>query len=173
MKVIFLDRDGTLNEDKGYTYKIDDFKLVDGVVDGLIKLKNDGFEFIIVTNQSGIGRELYSEKDMKIFNNYLVEFLKNEGITFLGIYYCPHRPDDNCLCRKPKIGLFKEIKKDYPLIKLEKSYMIGDNLSDLDFGNKIGVKTILLGNNKKDDNIKPDFVVKDLIEAAEVIRFIK
>jgi D-glycero-D-manno-heptose 1,7-bisphosphate phosphatase len=166
MKVIFLDRDGTINYDEGYTYKIKDFKLLDNVVEGLLKFKEEGFKFVIVSNQSGIGRGLYSENEMKLFNDNLKKTLSDKGIEILGIYFCPHVPKDCCICRKPNTGLFSKIIKDFPDIEIEKSFMIGDKFSDIEFGNKIGVKSIWLSKEYSD---KHEFVAKDLIEATRYI----
>ena len=99
-KAIYLDRDGCLNEDQGYVHKVEHFKLLPGVVEGLKKLSGE-FIFFIITNQSGIGRGIHTENDMHNFNGKLLSELKEEGIEIKKVYYCPHIPEDLCGCRKP------------------------------------------------------------------------
>ena len=96
-KAAFLDRDGTLVEDIGYHHKIEDFKLIPNVIEGLKLLKD--YKLFIVTNQSGIGLGFYKLKDFKNFNNHLLEELKKHKIKIEKIYYCQHKPEDNCECR--------------------------------------------------------------------------
>ncbi len=109
-KAAFMDRDGVLTEDVGYHYKIEDFKLIPNVIKGLKSLKN--FKFFIVTNQSGIGRGYYTLKDFKDFNDHLIKELKKHNIKIEKTYVCPHQPEDNCECRKPKAQLIKDAAKD-------------------------------------------------------------
>ncbi|MCX7942303.1 MAG: HAD-IIIA family hydrolase [Dictyoglomaceae bacterium] len=161
-KAVFLDRDGTLNEDKGYTYKIEDLVILPKVVDGL-KLLQGKFLLIVVTNQSGVERGYYTEKDVEKFNNYLYLALAREGIYIDDFYYCPYIEGD---CRKPNTGMLLQAQKDWN-IDLSKSYIIGDKESDVLAGKRVGCKTILIG--KTFSNVIPDFYAKDLLESAEWI----
>ncbi len=106
-KAIFLDRDGVINEDTGYVYKIEDFKIIDGVFEALIDLKSVGYLLIIVTGQSGIGRSYYTEDDYQKLTDYMLNTLSTKGINISKVYYCPHAPEDNCNCRKPKPGMLE------------------------------------------------------------------
>jgi len=174
-KAIFLDRDGTLNEDTMYPYKLEDFKLLPGVLDGLKRLKDD-FIFVIVTNQSGIGRGIFTERDMNTFNEKLLEELKKENIEIKKIYHCPHTPEEVCSCRKPSTKYIKAAAKEFG-IDIKKSWTLGDHAHDIEMGIKAGTTTVYLltGHGKKhfDDlekhNIKPDFIAENFVEATEFI----
>jgi len=117
-KAVFLDRDGTLNIDPGYVRKIEDFELYPNVIKALKLLKN--FQLFIITNQSGIGRGYYTEKDFHKFNNHLIAELRKEGINIKETFYCPHHPDEECDCRKPSTRFIKEAAKKYLLHAMEK-----------------------------------------------------
>ncbi len=165
-KAVFLDRDGVIVEDVGYHYKIEDFKLIPNAVEGLKLLKD--FKLFFVTNQSGIGRGYYTIKDFKNFNNHLIKELKKHGIKIDKTYYCPHTPDDNCDCRKPKTKLIKDAEKEFG-IDLKKSFVIGDRKKDIEMGKNAGCKTILVltGKEKSGDGINADYTAKDLVDAAK------
>lgn len=161
-RAIFLDRDGTINEDKGYTYKIEDLVILPKVVEGL-KLLQKKFLLIVVTNQSGVERGYYSEKDMGNFNNYLYLILAKEGVYIDDFYYCPYLEGE---CRKPNIGMLIRAQRDWN-IDISRSYVIGDKESDILTGKRVVCKTILIG--EKTSGIQPDFYAKDLLESAEWI----
>ena len=148
-KVVFLDRDGTLNFDNGHTHKISDFKLIDGVNEALKNLQDNGYKLIIVTNQAGIGRGLFSEEDYLKFRNYMHGKLKERGILIFAEYFCPHHPErgvgkylSNCNCRKPKTGMFETAAKEFNL-DLNDCWMIGDKLSDIEAGKNAGCKQFM------------------------------
>ncbi len=174
-KAIILDRDGTLIEDKNYAYKIEDFELLEGVIEGL-KLLKKNFLFFIVTNQSGIGRGYYTNHDFQNFNNHLVYVLKEHQIEILKTYFCPHLREDDCECRKPKTKYIDDIIKDFN-VDINKSWMIGDHPSDIQFGINAGCKTIFLTTGHGDKHldeleslgIKPTQVCDNFLEAAKEI----
>jgi len=174
-KAIFLDRDGTLNEDTMYPHKIEDFKMLPGVTEGLTKLK-DTYIFIIITNQSGIGRGIFKEKDMHTFNDKLLEELKKDDINIKHIFFCPHTPQQVCQCRKPSIKSIKEAALIFD-IDISQSWVIGDHPHDVEMGILAGTKSVYLltGHGEKhaydlkDNNIRPSFVAKDFLEAADFI----
>jgi len=171
-KAIFLDRDGTLTHEYGYAHKIENFRLLPNVVKALKLLKNK-FKLFIVTNQSGIGRGYFTYDDLEKFNSHMLDELKKNDIKIEKTYVCPHSPEDNCSCRKPSERFVKEAKKEFN-IDLGKSYVIGDKSFDIEMGHRAGCKNILVltGYGKKHLNhlkTKPDFVAKDLLEAAEWI----
>ena len=166
---VFLDRDGSIVEDKGYTYRLEDYKLIPNAVEGLKLLKD--YKLIIVTNQSGIGRGYFAMEDFEKFNNHLILELKKHNIKIEKTYVCPHNPEDNCDCRKPKTKLIKDAAKEFN-IDLSKSFMIGDKNIDIQMGKNAGVKTILVltGNGMKEkENSNADYIAKDLVEAAKWI----
>lgn len=166
-KAVFLDRDGTINEDIGFPHKIEHFKLLPGVCEGLIKLQSAEYKLIIITNQSGIGRGVYRLEDFYAFNNHLVKILNQNGINISRTYYCPHHPDDNCECRKPKPKLIQDAAKDLNL-DISSSWMIGDKLSDIQMGENAGCQgAVLLDPKYVQDINKPK--LKNLIEAADYI----
>jgi len=175
-KAIILDRDGTLIEDKDFAYKVEDFELLPGVIEGL-KLIQQDFLLFIVTNQSGIGRGYYSESDFFKFNNHLIKVLEENQIKIEETFYCPHIKEENCECRKPKIKYIKDIVEDWN-VNIEKSWMIGDHPSDISFGINGGCKTVYMitGHGKKhvrDLEVKgiiPTLVHSNFLEAVEEIR---
>jgi D-glycero-D-manno-heptose 1,7-bisphosphate phosphatase len=145
MKVIFFDRDGVINVDYGYVYKIEDFVFKEGIFSLLNHLKKKEYQFCIITNQSGIGRGFFGVNDLNKLNKYIIsEFKKNE-IELLNISYCPHLPKDNCNCRKPKPEMVKKIIKRYN-VDIKESWFIGDKESDIICANNAGIyNTIKIG----------------------------
>lgn len=179
-KVIFLDRDGTINIEKSYLHKWEDFEFEKNAIEGLKELKNLGYEFIVVTNQSGIGRGYYTEEDLVTLNNQMTEKLKEFGIEILECFYCPHHPEKgigkykvDCNCRKPNPGMLLEGIKKYD-VDIENSFMIGDKKGDLEAGKKAGLKSILVltGYGKKiEEEVKGNYLIaKDLLEVVTILK---
>ena len=148
-KAIFLDRDGTINVEKDYIYKSEDLVFEEGTIEALKTFKNLGYILIVVSNQSGIARGYFTEKDLNIFNNSMNEILKKNGVEITEFYCCPHHPDGIgeykkvCECRKPNNKMIEEAIKKYNIDR-EKSYMIGDKTSDIGAGLKSNLKTVLV-----------------------------
>ncbi len=148
-KVAFLDRDGVINEDKGYVHLWKDFSFCKGSIIGLKNLIDLKFKIIIITNQSGIDRGIFSEKQYFNLTKLMEEELNKNNIKITGIYHCPHHPEysepdfRNCKCRKPKPGLFKEAIKDFK-ITVKDSIAIGDNERDLLAAKSAGIKNRFL-----------------------------
>ena len=148
-KAIFLDRDGTINVEKDYIYKSEDLVFEEGTIEALKTFKNLGYILIVVSNQSGIARGYFTEKDLNIFNNNMNEILKKNGVEITEFYCCPHHPDGIgeykkvCECRKPNNKMIEEAIKKYSIDR-EKSYMIGDKTSDIGAGLKSKLKTVLV-----------------------------
>ena len=148
-KVIFLDRDGTINVEKDYIYKSEDLVFEEGSIEALKTFKNLGYILIVVSNQSGIARGYFTEADLNIFNNNMNEILKKNGVEITEFYCCPHHPDGIgkykkvCECRKPNNKMIEDAIKKYNIDR-EKSYMIGDKISDIGAGLKSNLKTVLV-----------------------------
>ena len=148
-KAIFLDRDGTINVEKDYIYKSEDLVFEERTIEALKTFKNLGYILIVVSNQSGIARGYFTEKDLNIFNNNMNEILKKNGVGITEFYCCPHHPDGIgeykkvCECRKPNNKMIEEAIKKYNIDR-EKSYMIGDKTSDIGAGLKSKLKTVLV-----------------------------
>lgn len=144
-KALFLDRDGVINKDLGYVYKIEDFYPVDGIYNLCKKFQNEGYKIIVVTNQSGIAREYYSQKDFEILSNWMLESFLEKGIKINGVYFCPHHPDINgdCDCRKPKPGMFIRAMEEHN-VDLSKSVMYGDKKTDIEAAENAGLKKAFL-----------------------------
>ena len=149
---IFLDRDGTINVEKEYLFKKEDFEYMPGVADGLRELSDMGFLLVIVTNQSGIARGYYTEEDFRKLNDWMLADLEGKKIKIAGVYYCPHyvggivpRYAVGCNCRKPLTGLFHRAQKELG-IDMDRSFAVGDKMRDLAICNESGVRGVLLGN---------------------------
>lgn len=173
-KAIFFDRDGVLVKDPGYVHKLEDFKLYNGVIKSLKKLKE--FKLFIITNQSGIGRGYYTLNDFNGFNNHLIDLLNKDDINIIKTYYCPHHPEDNCDCRKPSNKFLMEAACEYHL-DINSSFVIGDHPSDIEMASKSGCKSILMltGHGKKHFNIlqekrlTPNFIAKNIKQAVDYV----
>ena len=166
---VFIDRDGVIVEDPGYVHKFEDFKIIKNAIEGLKLLKD--YKLIIVTNQSGIGRGIYTTNDFLKFNNHLIKELEKNKIKIAKTYCCPHKPEDNCECRKPRIKFLNDAEKEFK-VDLKKSFVIGDRKSDFELGRNAGCKTIhvMTGNGiHARDDVKPDYFAEDLFDAAKWI----
>lgn len=147
---VFLDRDGTINVEKNYLYRIEEFEYKPGVIEGLKKLDDMGFILVIITNQSGIARGIYTEEDFRKLNGWMLVDLEDKGVKISGVYHCPHHPRGRvpeyavrCRCRKPSTGLFWRAQKELQ-IDMDKSFAIGDRLRDLTVCKESGVQGVLL-----------------------------
>lgn len=170
VKAVFLDRDGTINDNKqGYIHKIADFQFLPGAIDALQVLSKTDYKIIIITNQSGIGRGFYTEDAFETLNRWLLKTLKEKGIRIDRIYHCPHAPDESCPCRKPEIGMPMQAVKDFG-ISLNSSWLIGDDPKDVIMGRTANVKTIKLGAKMPSSlKLQPNYYAKNLLEAANII----
>lgn len=143
-KAVFLDRDGVINKKRiDHVKSVDEFKIFSSVGDAIKLLRDKGYLVIIITNQSVIGRNIISEKKLDEIHIELKNYLKQSNTYVDSIYYCPHIPEQNCDCRKPRPGLIFEACQDFD-IDLKNSYFIGDSISDLDAAGNAGCKGILL-----------------------------
>lgn len=180
---IFLDRDGTLNVERGGVCRPQDLELIPGVAQALIALRQAGFCLVVVTNQSVIARGQATERDLADVHRRLVRELGKAGASLDGIYVCPHHPDRGfpgervdlkiaCDCRKPGIGLVERARKDLE-IDLSASWMIGDQTRDVEMARRAGLRSILLltGTAGRDGQFQcsADYVAADLMGAAAFI----
>lgn len=150
VKAVFLDRDGVINiNNPEYVHKIEDFKFAPGVIPALQKLSQSDYKIIIATNQSGIGRGYFTENDLGKLHQWMLDEFKKEKIRIDKIYHCPHSPNDNCSCRKPKTGMLEKAVQDFG-VNLSKSWVIGDSERDVQMGKEANLKTILLSQDAKD-----------------------
>ncbi|MCJ7651565.1 MAG: HAD family hydrolase [Candidatus Lokiarchaeota archaeon] len=174
-KAIILDRDGTLIEDKDYAFKVEDFELLPGVIEGL-KILQENFLLFIVTNQSGIGKGYYTDREFHEFNDHLIRILKEHQIRIERTFYCPHVREDNCECKKPKIKYIREIVDGWN-VDINNSWVIGDHPSDILFGINAGSRTVYLisGHGKKHlhelevKGIKPTIISSNFLNTAKKI----
>lgn len=183
-KAVFLDRDGTINEEVGYVNHIERFILLPRVPDAIRLLNQRGIKVIVITNQSGVARGYFPESLIFQVHKKMEELLRQRDAFVDGIYYCPHHPKEGfppylrvCKCRKPETGLVDEAVKAFD-IDCSKSYMIGDRGVDIEFGHKIGAKPILVltgyGKGEWEYNryqwkVMPYYVASDLYDAVEWI----
>ena len=167
-KIIYLDRDGVINEDFGYVSKIENFKFVNGVFEACKEFLALGYEIIVVTNQSGIGRNYYSEDEFLELTKYMKNEFKKKDIDILNVYYCPHNPDDNCSCRKPKTGMILQSLNDFE-INLNNSWLIGDKMSDIKKKKNGNIPNRILINENIVDS-KDFLLAKSLLDSVKYIK---
>lgn len=168
-RAVFLDRDGTINVDRpDYIKSPEEFIFLPGVGDALRALAALEMEIIVVTNQSAIGRGIVSLKTANEINRQMIDLVQRLGGRITQVYMCPHTPEDNCGCRKPKPGLLLQAASEHAL-DLRRSFMIGDRRSDLEAGKAAGCRPILIGGNGVSAAGDSDLVVRDLYEAAQYI----
>lgn len=180
---IFFDRDGTLIVDYGYTYKISDLNFIHGTIKTLQKLSKMGYIFIIVTNQSGIARGMFTESEFIKLTKFINFYLYKYDIIIHATYYCPHHINGKinafkkkCFCRKPNPGMFISAQNDLD-IDLKKSYMIGDKLEDMQAANAAGIGTKILLNTQSNVTIKSatlaNWIIPSINDITNVINLAK
>ncbi|HQU93344.1 MAG TPA: HAD family hydrolase [Pyrinomonadaceae bacterium] len=166
----FIDRDGTLIEEVNFLSDVGDLQVFPYTADALKLLRDSGYWIVVVTNQSGIGRGIYSEADMHAIHDAMQAEL---GGAIDAFYFCPHLPDEGCECRKPGLGMLNFAQRDLE-IDLERSWMIGDKRIDVETGRaaKIGAALVLTGYGKEHQHEleqAPDVIGDDLLKAVELI----
>ena len=181
---VFLDRDGTINEQMGYINHLSRFVLLPGVENAIRDLNERRFYVVVVSNQSGVARGYFPEKLLYEINAFMEARLAEAGARIDAIYYCPHYPNGSikeyakrCECRKPGIGLIRKALKDLP-IELTRSYVVGDTCSDLEMGENAGIPGILVetgyGLGEREyvlprKTVKPAYIASDLQDAVQYI----
>ena len=177
-KVVFLDRDGVINEDSpNYVKNWKEFHFIPGSLDAIKKLHDNHFTTIVITNQSVVGRKISSPENLDEIHRNMSDAVKRHGGSLRDIFFCPHRPEDGCVCRKPKPEMIFQAQKKYD-INLSTACMVGDSAKDIECALNAGLKHALLvktGNGTraeiilKEKKIIPDFVAEDLKDAVEWI----
>jgi len=183
-KAVFLDRDGVITKEPPYyAHKIEQLELIPKSAEAIKLLNESRFKVIVVSNQSGVARGYYREKDIEIYNRAMQKKIEEKNAYIDAIYYCPHYPKAtikeyriDCDCRKPKPGMLKRAKKDLDL-DLKCSFLVGDKMSDIEAGYRAGCKTILVLTGQGNDelkkisemDIKPNYILRDLYTAVQTI----
>ena len=181
-KFVLLDRDGVINIEKSYLHKIEDFEYEKNVVEGLLRLRDLGYRFAIITNQAGIARGYYTEEDYLKLQSFIEEDLLKKGIKIEKSYFCPHHPNVTgkygieCDCRKPNTGNFELAIKEFD-IDVKNSFMIGDKITDLIPAEKLGITPVLVKTGYGLESLKKlegtklnSIVVNDILDFSEVLK---
>lgn len=171
-KTIFLDRDGVINKEVGYLYKIEDFAFIQGVFKACKYFQDLGYKLIIITNQSGIARGYYSEDDFHTMTKWMIEQFNAQNIDILDVFFCPHGPDSTCQCRKPRPGMLLEAQDKYN-IDIKNSWMIGDKEADVEAANAAGIDNTILvksGHIIDEANSKAKFILKSIKDSIQIIK---
>ena len=184
---VFLDRDGTINEEVGYLDSLDKLKIIPRAYKAIRLINESGMKAVVISNQAGVARGLFTEDFVKMINEYLQTALRQKGAYIDNFYYCPHHPTEGlepyrqvCECRKPAPGMLLQAAQDLN-IDLTKSYLVGDRFNDMEAAKIAGVKGILVktgfgqgllqddGPDRATPQNEPDFIVADILEAVKWI----
>ena len=171
-KALFLDRDGIINIDHGYVSKIENFEFNEGIFDFLHIFIKKGYKLFIVTNQSGIGRNYYTQEDFETLTQWMLEAFKKQNITIESVHHCHHAPEELCACRKPATGMVDEILSLHN-IDLKNSWMIGDKQSDIDLAHNTGIGFTIAVGERDIQNVTHHFSTiveaKDFFEQSNLL----
>jgi D-glycero-D-manno-heptose 1,7-bisphosphate phosphatase len=170
-KVVILDRDGTIVFDRHYLNDPAGLEFLPGAAEGLRSMYMQGYRLLVITNQSGIGRGRISLQAMQQMNHRLMDMVADAGARLERIYFCPHRPDDHCDCRKPEPKLLLAAATELGFAA-ERSVVIGDKPSDIEFGAAVGATTMLVVATAHGGHeaARADYVVQDLVQAAQLLQ---
>lgn len=178
-KIIFLDRDGVINKDPidtayGYVTRWKEFKFLRGAKRAIRELTEAGYKIYIISNQAGIAKGYFTLDDLKSVTKKMLKRIEDSGGKIAGVFYCPHRGEDNCDCRKPKAGLFRKALGKKKTV-LRDTFFIGDKIADVQAGHAAGLESILVLcgkeslENKGHWRDKPDYIKRDLLDAVNWI----
>ena len=186
---VFLDRDGTINEEVGYLDSLDKFKVIPSAYEAIRLINESGMKAVVISNQAGVARGFFTEDFVKITHEHLETALRKKGAYIDKFYYCPHHPTEGigpyrqvCNCRKPAPGMLLRAVQDLN-IDLTRSYLVGDRFRDIEAAKKAGVKGVLVktgygqkllqddGPDEATEEGKPDFIAADILEAVKWILF--
>ena len=182
MKIVFLDRDGVINEylASGYVTGWDKFHFLPGAIEAIKLLNSNGYEPVVISNQAGVNKGLYSTQTLAQITGNMSRAIEKAGGRLKAVYYCPHREEENCDCRKPETGLFKKAIEELSLnLDLANTYFIGDSLKDVKAGRALGCRTVLVLSGEaskadveaagKKEELSPDWVAENLLSAVKYI----
>lgn len=179
MKAVFLDRDGTINEDESgqCVMSVEEFSFIEGAPRAMADLCRAGFKVFVITNQAVIGQGLLETATFNRISAHMKEKVAAAGGRIASVYHCPHLPEDGCACRKPETGMIDQALREHPDIDVSESFLVGDRASDIELGQRAGLRTILVltgeGFNQRPllhkNGTTPERVVPSLVEAAEYI----
>lgn len=181
MKAVFLDRDGVINKYPGHKKYVTcwaHFKFLPHALEALALFRKHGFKVFVVSNQAGVGKGLYSKKALDLLTRNMLRDVRKAGGDIRQVYYCTHRPEEGCACRKPKPGLILAAKKKHRL-SLKNVFFVGDSMLDVLTARAAGIRSILVLSGrekiegKKEWAARPDFVLGNLFEAALFITHLK
>jgi len=175
-KALFLDRDGTINIEKNYIYRIEDFEFTNGIIPLIKSYQKKEFLLFIITNQSGIARGYYSSHDVDAIHSVMAESFRAAGAELDAVYYCPHHPSQGCGCRKPETGMIDQARMEnsFPT----GGWIVGDAHSDMELGRRSGLSTILvltgrgvsqLEKIRAEKKPEPDHITGSLVTAVDII----
>jgi D-glycero-D-manno-heptose 1,7-bisphosphate phosphatase len=173
---VFLDRDGTINEEVDYLDDPDRLRLIPGAAEAIRLLNNAGILVIVVSNQAGVGRGYFSTATVEAIHQQLAKQLVKHGACVDAIYYCPHHPNEGCECRKPRPGMLLQAARKHG-IDTRRAFIVGDKVSDLDAGRRVGCQTVLVLTGygeqargmSKNCNFQPHHISADLYDAVKWI----
>ena len=170
---VFLDRDGTINEDPGYIRRPSELHLIAGAAAAIRALNLRGLPVVVISNQSGIARGYLTRNELDAVNSRLTELLEEGGAAIDALYFCPHLPDEGCQCRKPATALVERAAKE---LGVRCSYMVGDKWSDIALSHAAGGRAVLVKTGhglealaRLSETEEPDFIAEDLTSAVEWI----
>ncbi|MBV8514334.1 MAG: D-glycero-beta-D-manno-heptose 1,7-bisphosphate 7-phosphatase [Acidobacteria bacterium] len=174
---VFLDRDGTISDDVGYLNDVSQFRMFPFAAEAIRKLNDANLPVIVVTNQSGVGRGMFSESMVHIVHEEMTQQLAAAGAHLTAIYYCPHTSDDDCQCRKPKPGMIRQAAREHG-VDLVRSFVVGDRYGDVELAQANGGRGVLVRTGYGAEDLRvngagwarqPDFVAEDLADAVNWI----
>ncbi len=177
MKIVFLDRDGVINKypgDRLYVTSLKKFRFLPRAKKAIALLSKAGFEIFVASNQAGVGKGVYAQKTLDSITARMLCDIERAGGKITKVYYCTHRKEAGCSCRKPKPGLLKKAEREFK-VNLKKAYFVGDTIRDVLTARAVGAKSILIFSgkekmsNQENWQVKPDFVFKDLFAAAKFL----
>ncbi|OGX37677.1 MAG: hypothetical protein A3D87_03920 [Omnitrophica WOR_2 bacterium RIFCSPHIGHO2_02_FULL_50_17] len=180
MKVVFLDRDGVINEFPGngnYVTKLKEFHFIPGALEALHLLTENDYTIFVISNQAGVGKGVYTKQKLNQITRHMLGAVKKTGGRIKRVFYCTHRSDHGCDCRKPGIGLVRRALElmNKSIRSAQRAFFIGDTEVDILAGHNAGCKTIFVLSGREDRRhmrgwtVKPDFIAQNLLEAAQII----
>lgn len=175
VRAVFIDRDGTINQERHYIYRIEEFELIPGAIEALRLLTKNNIKIYIITNQSGIARGYFTEEQYLQLTDYMLDIFKKEGVRVEKVLYCPHHPEGSvpeyrkdCLCRKPNTKLIEDVISE-DNYKVDEIALIGDKEIDVETGLRLGITTYLVltgyGKEYREDT-KATYIQPDLLSAV-------